>query len=655
VPQVVRDKGLSGMAKDIAAYSGARLRVVAGPGTGKSFALMRRLARLLEEGTPPSRILAVTFTRTAAADLRTDIDRLGITGCDAVEVTTLHGLCFGILKREAVLRSTGRAPRPLMKFEVDGLVHDLVDQAFGGVRDKRKRLLAYEANWARLQFEEPGWAQDPIDRQFQADVLEWMKFHKAMLVGELVPETRNHLRSTPLSPDLRRFDHVLVDEYQDLNKAEQDLVELLASGAKVTIVGDDDQSIYGFKYAHPDGILQYGTVHPDTHTETMTECRRCPQTVVQMASSLIQANQKRSAKALVSKAENPEGNVYLSQWPSLDDEICGVAQAIEHLVQKCGVPAGRILALAPRRLIGFSLREELLQRGVRARSLFHEDVLRDKQARERFVLLNLLASPQDRVALRAWFGLGGRAGYMALPYQVLRKQGEKTGQPPRAVLDAALQDGGLPRATKLLNRYEELLAQLTHLEGLSGRHLVNRLIPDENEATADLKELALLIADTHPEPADLFQELSRSISQPDPIPEGADVRIMSIHSSKGLTADAVFVLGCIEGLLPQHEAHLTPAELMRHEEEQRRLFYVALTRTKRILFLSYPYAMEPGLAARTGAELHGRGFRAGDKWCKNTQASRFLGQLGPWAPRPAAGNQALTTFLADHQPTTSTV
>lgn len=101
------------------------MRVVAGPGTGKTFALMWRIARLLEQGAQPNRILAVTFTRTAANDLVEKLAALGVPGADQVSAKTLHSLCFGMLSRAAIFQSLGRVARPLMNCEVDALVCDL--------------------------------------------------------------------------------------------------------------------------------------------------------------------------------------------------------------------------------------------------------------------------------------------------------------------------------------------------------------------------------------------------------------------------------------------------------------------------------------------------------------------------------------------------
>ena len=224
------DDGLTGTALQIAATNDTPLRVMAGPGTGKSFAMKRRVARLLEAGQNPGRILAVTFTRNAAASLVQDLHALGIQNCERVRVGTLHAFCFSLLNRQDVFDYLGRVPRPVVTFAKSGvlqfeggvLLDDLVSAGvFGPKRDCARRIRAFEAAWARLQSEVPGWPHDPLDRQFQAALISWLRFHRAMLIGELVPEALRFLRNNPASDARTAFDHVIVDEYQDLNKAEQ--------------------------------------------------------------------------------------------------------------------------------------------------------------------------------------------------------------------------------------------------------------------------------------------------------------------------------------------------------------------------------------------------------------------------------------------------
>jgi superfamily I DNA/RNA helicase len=278
--------GLQGTHLNIAAYVGTPLRVVAGPGTGKTFALMRRVARLLETGVQPNRILAVTFTRTAANDLVEKLAQLGVQGADLVQAKTLHSLSFGLLSRNAVFQALGRHPRPLMDYERDTLVCDLQDQ-FGGERNVNRLIEAFEAYWARLQHQQPGFPNDPVEQAFSHALNDWLVFQRAMLIGEVVPKALDFINHNPAHPDIPRFDYVLVDEYQDLNRADQALTDAIAGNSAVTVVGDEDQSIYSFRHTNPEGIVQYPQTHANTHDELLNECRRCPRRVVQLEKQLF--------------------------------------------------------------------------------------------------------------------------------------------------------------------------------------------------------------------------------------------------------------------------------------------------------------------------------------------------------------------------------
>ena len=194
------DDELEGPPLRIAEIDHTPIRVMAGPGTGKTFALMRRVARLLQQRVNPRRILVCTFTRTAARDLANELSCLGIDGVEHVRAGTLHSICFSILSQEEVLQLTGRFPRPLLTYEERFLLEDLVGNDFGGIREREKRLKAFNAAWARLQSEEPGWPTSRIDRDFHLTLLNWLRFHNCILIGELVPETLRYLRDNPNSP-----------------------------------------------------------------------------------------------------------------------------------------------------------------------------------------------------------------------------------------------------------------------------------------------------------------------------------------------------------------------------------------------------------------------------------------------------------------------
>lgn len=637
------DDGLVGTARDIAATNDSPLRVMAGPGTGKSFAMKRRIARLLENGQDPRRILAVTFTRNAASSLLSDLHALGIEDCERVRVGTLHAFCFSLLSRQDVFDYLGRVPRPVVTFSKSGVLQfeggamltDLAGGVFGPKRDCTQRIRAFEAAWARLQNEEPGWPQDQIDRQFQGALISWLRFHQAILIGELVPEAHRFLRNNAASEALTAFDHVVVDEFQDLNKAEQELIDLLAENGSLAIVGDVDQSIYRFRYANPEGIESFGQEHPDTHDETLDECRRCPTQVVAMANHLICHNHPAAnPPRLQPLPGNPLGAVNIVQWSEVTQEARGLAGFIRTLVTDRGYSPGDILVLTPRRFIGYGVRDQLTGLGIPVHSFYHEEALEGDAAQRAFAILTLMVNHDDRVALRWWLG-NGSPSYRKTAYQKLRQKCELTGISPREALERMILGTlALAGTTDLLNKYRELRDILTSLEGQALNAVVDSLLPDGNDECSVLREVALLAVSDDCDIAKLLDRIRTHITQPEMPEEGDFVRVMSLHKSKGLTSKVAIVAGCMQGMIPFIKHDEPPLERDAILQEQRRLFYVAITRCTETLVLSSIARMERQLAHRIGAQLSAGGGLFG-----NTIASQFIDELGPVAPVTRRGDR----------------
>ncbi|NGZ08178.1 MAG: ATP-dependent helicase [Nitrospira sp. LK70] len=632
---------LTGTAFNIAATNESPLRVMAGPGTGKSFAIKRRIARLLEEGADPSLILAVTFTRNAAASVVDDLNNLDIKGCEDIVAGTLHGFCFGLLSGEEVLALSGRVPRPVvtfttkqvLQFEASPMLADLVAAgAFGGKRDCSKRIRAFEAAWARLKSEDPGWPADPVDAQFQTALLNWLLFHRAMLIGELVPQAYRYLRDNPACDALSSFDHLIVDEYQDLNRAEQDLIDLLGGNGQTAIVGDIDQSIYRFRHANPEGIAGYGETHPDTHDENLDECRRCPIRVVTIADHLIRRNHLgQNQPRLRPRPGNADGEVHIVQWPSIDDEAQGIADYVSWLVTERDVEPGEILILTPRRLIGYRIRDRIATAGVLVHSFYHEEALEEDDAQRAFAALSLLVDNEDRVALRWWLGHGGSTERVG-PYRRLREHCEQSGASPWEAM-TALASGQLQLSNTgtLVEKFRELTQLLDSLRDQDLQTVVNTLLPRDLDACRVLREAALLALEQCEDVSDLFDALRTTVTQPEMPEEGDFVRIMSLHKSKGLTSRVVVIAGCIRGLIPFQNFDETPAEQVQVLLEQRRLFYVAITRCTEILVLSSALRLQRNFAFKIGTQIQG----AGDP--VRAMTSQFIADLGPQAPQPRLG------------------
>ena len=624
----------------IAADPSNSIRVVAGPGTGKSFALKRRVARLLEQGADPRRILPVTFTNVAAEDLKREMLRVGVPGCEEIRGSTLHALGMKILSRRSVLEAIGRVARPLNRFESEPLLYDLPVE-FGNKREREKRIRAYVAAWARLQHEEPGYATEPQDRRFESILLDWLRFHRGMLIGEIVPQVYQYLRDNPVAPERNLYDFILVDEYQDLNRAEQAVIDLLRGAAQLCIVGDDDQSLYSFKFAHPAGIRTFEQSHAGTTDHEILECRRCPERIVAMANALIGNNRDRDLRQLVPMPANGAGEVTIIQFHMLDQEARGVAGFIADQIANHGRRPEDILVLAQRRSIGNPIHDELVARGVPSKCYYHEGDLDSLTAQERMALFKLFIDPEDRIALRWLLGYGSD-NFRTGAYNRLRARCEETGVTPWELM-CQLEAGTtrIPNTSNLASRFREIRQELTALQGDGDMvSLVRRWLPDSLPEIKSFRTLVTELAPAVMTPQELLSKLIEAISTPEIPPDVTQVRIMSLHKSKGLSSPVVVIAGCIEGLLPAApDQDKTPTEQLADLEEQRRLFYVGLTRVKASpatnqpgsLLLTYSRSMTLADAMQSG--IRPAGVSYGDAF---VNASRFIRELGPAAPRPVA-------------------
>ena len=624
---------------EIAQSVEARIRVLAGPGAGKSFAMKRRVARLLEdEGILPQHLLPVTFTRVAAEDLHRELVSLHVEGANNLEGRTLHSLAMTILMRQHVLDVLARMPRTLNQFEVDPLLEDL-DAHFGNKRARKKRLEAYLAAWARLQQDEPGLAVDPLDAEFAHDLVRWLRDHEAMLIGEVIPLLHNYLVLNPLAQERSEFTHILVDEYQDLNRAEQEVIELLGANGEICIIGDEDQSVYSFKFAHPTGIRDWGPAC-NAEDHDIAECRRCPTRIVAMANSLIAHNVDRQPRILAPMAANGEGEVRIRHYQTVQAEAQAIVADIQDQIA-AGVQPGDIIVLSQRKTFAIPIYKLLRQQGVPAKSYYAETALHSKEAQERFAILKLYLNNQDRVALRWLLGCH-HARWHAPQYARILAHFHATGMSPFDIM-TALADGTLAiqHTGTIVERFIQIRTEIQQLNdaGNLDDFTTAWLPPSERTAL-----LAQVVAE-HSEGVDtveqLFDSLQQEFTQPEIPLEVAEVRVMSFHKSKGLSSPVVYMVGCVDGLIPSRpDPEKTPNENAAKLEEDRRLFYVAMTRVKAdpahgkpgYLHLSYPrrMPMADAMQDNIGATVF-QGQNA------ILHASRFLGELGPQAPQPEAG------------------
>ncbi len=622
------------------------LRIMAGPGTGKTYTLMRHIESLLKDDTDPSRMLLVTFTRTAATDLKEELTSLKAPGADKIQSGTLHAFCLKVLHSAEFFLQTNRRPRILFNYETRFLLEDLRGKGLGKIKQLEKQLQAFEAMWAREHEQVPGVAEVAIDRAFEQELEEWLRFHQAMLLSELVPETLKYLRANPLSPILSSFDHILVDEYQDLNRAEQSLIDLLAKQSTLTVVGDEDQSIYQrFRHAHPEGIAQFHETHADTEDMLLEVCRRCPTRIVEMANSLISYNTQRVFRELTPFPDNGEGDIHVVQWKNMKQEAEGIAQYVSSKIKSGEFNPGKVLILCPRRQFAYGIRDELKKLRHDAHSFFQEEVFDGKpqdldecQSQEAFTLLRLVANSNDRVALRCWLGFGHSSDLRAKEYRQLWKGCYQEQRDPLENLKyLSSGDYSISGHTKgIEQRYELLLERLDALKDKSVKEIFQSIFPQNEEWAAKFYEMVgEIVEDTELE--DIIDTILSETAQPE-LPTDVDfIRLMSLHKSKGLSADHVIVTGFIQSLIPNSvDKDASDIEQLRQKEEQRRLFYVGITRTKKTLVLSSIASLPRNLAYKMGVHLS---VRSGNKTHGNTITSMFFSELGKSCPSPVPGDQ----------------
>lgn len=637
------DTGLDtgSVAYGIASAPEPRVRVIAGPGTGKSFAMKRRVARLLESGVTPKELLAVTFTRVAAEDLHRELQKLGVPGCEELEGQTLHSLAMRILSRKHVLEAVGRTPRSLNTFETKALICDIAG-ASGGKRAAKKMIQGYTAAWAQSQGDEPGFPNNDEEKAFSAALLAWLEFHHGMLIGELIPYLVRYLKDNPAAAERSEFKHLLVDEYQDLNKAEQTAIAYLGEAAEICIVGDDDQSIYSFKCAHPEGIREWKDLHAACADLEMADCHRCPTTVVEMANALINVNTNRAPRALTPLPAKGAGEVVIVQVPYLHNEATWITAKIKELLEK-GVHPSEIIILVQRAVAGKPILNALKGEGVPAKSYYEESQLDSEAAQARFATFKLYLDNEDRVALRYLLGTGDD-DFRANAYARVRQNCETSGDSPWVAMNK-LSDGALaiPYTAPLVAQFNTIKAELEALEAVKDDlgTFIDALFPDADPNLSELRELALAQSETAETPEDLLTGMMKEITQPDIPPTVEEVRLMSLHKSKGLSSPYVFVAGCVEGILPPSFDD-APSKAAKDAalEEARRLFYVGITRVKAdpdngrpgSLFITYAQQM-PAKDAY-GANV---AFKTQSGALANLLPSRFIGELGPAAPAPVKG------------------
>lgn len=354
--------------------------MVGGPGTGKSHTIEKRVANLLQNGATAGNVYVISFTRAACAELRHRIraycSQLPVAAAALqVRVSTMHSLALRILRQGNLLTAYPSTPVILDDWEQRSVYDRELAASIGCTPGRATEIrIAHDAQWQTLDATHLNQAQiTPAEVQtFNAFHAARTNLYSCVLPGEVIYKCVEALQQGALQPQqMPHTDHLIVDEYQDLNACDQEFVRLLCGfGATLFIAGDDDQSIYSFRHAHPDGIVQFSCAYPACATHVLTDCFRCTPAILSPACQLIAFNPVRIPKNLTplygTAAPPVQGCLQVWLFQTAQEEARAIAQSCQALID-AGM-AGRedeILVLISNRRVQLKvLRDELEAAGV---------------------------------------------------------------------------------------------------------------------------------------------------------------------------------------------------------------------------------------------------------------------------------------------------
>ena len=591
--------------------------VLAGAGSGKTRVLTTRIARLIEHhGVDPRHILAVRFTNKAATEMRERVARLLGEEPAGMWAGTFHAIGARMLRREAPLVS--RTTRFTIYDEDDALAavrrvmerlristREWAPKAIRRAISDAKNALVSPEDYARLAFDPLSRATAPVYAQLEAALREANAVDFDDLL--VLPVRLLDAHEDRLAEYRQRFQFVLVDEYQDTNRAQYRFIRLLAGEhGNVLVVGDDDQSIYGWRGADIRNILDFEKDFPDATIVRLEENYRSTPEVLDLANAVISGNSSRRGKTLRATRGSGE-RVTIAGAVDERDEADYVA---DEILARRG--AQRDLALADIAVLyRTNAQSRALEDALRRRAIPHRLVgavrfYDRREIRDLMSYLKLIANPADNEAFRRAVAVP-RRGLGDATVDALEALARRAAVP---LLDAAarpdLLDEIRPAARPALTGFATLVARLrARAVDASVDELLRELIddihfadvlraegPDGEERLENVRELIAgaseAVADEGGElgltPLDHFLQRASLVTDFDRLdPEADAVTLMTLHNAKGLEFPIVFITGLEEGLFPLSRALDDHALL----EEERRLFYVGITRAQRKLYVTH--------------------------------------------------------------------
>ncbi len=581
-----------------------RVVLLAGPGTGKTLTLTRRVCYLLEvQNVNPRNICVITFSRAAAAELRSRItDELGEMATP--QISTLHSFALKHLLK--FIRYNNILPMPIRiadDWEERYIVlEDLKRQlSIPKVSDVKDMLNQMSADWQSLTADELEWESRFPNPRFIGAWREHRQVYAYTLRSELVYQLKHSIQQNPQLINNIGFRYLLVDEYQDLNRCDLAVIKFLSdSGISIFVSGDDDQSIYGFRKAHPVGIRRFTKDYQQSESKNLNICKRCDQNILDFSLFIARQDPLRLDKEIRSDSDKT-ADIRVLRFDNQITEAEGISQLCRYLINREGIkPHDILILLRSNKNNCFStiISNALNDQDISVKSQETEsNIFDDIRGRKLLSFLRLIINPTDELSMRTLLQTtnGISSGALDSIYRLCKDRGIRFNQ---SLAYISQQASILPRwGNRIKLHYDEICECLTRY---------NQLYDSSGITNADLQELISSICNDLDLPLtkqiqifewlqsyidemddelikidNILREKDTSLENAEVVFEEGKVHIMTMHKAKGLTAEAVIIPACEDEYIPGRN---TDTEA---QKEEIRLLYVSLTRAKHYLYLTY--------------------------------------------------------------------
>jgi DNA helicase-2/ATP-dependent DNA helicase PcrA len=585
--------------------------VMAGPGSGKTRVLTQRIAYLIGKmGVRPYNILAVTFTNKAAREMENRVINLLGESARGVTLGTFHATCARILRREAEnlpFKSNfvifdeddqlGLVKRVIIDLNIDDKLYRPL-AVLNSISNAKNELVLPD-EYPTLNY------RDEVVKRIYIGYQQMLLTNNAVDFDDLLLYTAFLLEENQAVREryARRFEHVLVDEFQDTNLAQYVLLRKLSSfHNNIFAVGDADQSIYRWRGADYRNVLRFEQDYPDAQVILLEQNYRSTQAILDVAMAVINPNPNRTPKKLFT--DRGEGlKVVLHETYDDRQEASFIVDTIASLVGRQQIKPGDVAVMYRTNAQSRLLEEAFLHAGLPYKLVGAQRFYGRREVKDVIAYMRLAHNPSDELSLIRVLNVPPR-GVGNKTLQTLRTQAQKAGQTPGNLLLQMSQqvdqfsEAFQHRALSILAGFGEMLAGwVSQVNELNPLQLMDHILDDTNyhayiddgtdEGTdrwENVMELRRLASEYQERTISEFLENIALVSDQDTVESSVNVpTLLTLHAAKGLEYPVVFIAGLNEGTLP-HSRSFDDLEAM---QEERRLFYVGITRAKDRLYLVY--------------------------------------------------------------------